>query len=448
MSTNFIICNTCQTILAEFFCACTYPELFLCGNCFLEHARKCPTSEHIPRPLTQWSDYKRSDYLETLKKRRETFSVVYSQVWSQVNSVDKVIAEIEQTAQEIASLINSTVAELRLLKAELSASVRTALEEVEATLTEQEPKLTTNYGPTFRALIECPREFQLFSLKVHTTPPQSVVTYESRVSLPQELLGVTSLCLDEEEVTCDKFPAVCGRTLTLYDLHTQQTLKNQLAVDFGTGGSYLEIGNYQLLCLGGDPASTAVYLLDLVSYQLTKLPPLCEPRRACGVIRVAQTVYAFGGFDGKKMLQSASEKRSSPTGQSCSIGGMHYARAWFTPCGYLSQLYLLAICSQDHTQIETFTPEIDAFKVLSIVLPPHLLFNRRSLTFVVNGELCFLTANKQMARWKIGEEGEFRVEDINRGCGSAQTPRKVGDVIMIADAGEVIRFSLITNSFL
>lgn len=374
--------------------------------------------------------------------------MVYDQVWSQVNSVDTVITEAEQAVWEITSLVNSKIAELRLFKAELSASVQTALEEVEATLTEQEPKLTTYYGPTFRALTERPREFQLLTLRFYRAPLQSVVTFESRVSLPQELLDAASLCLAEEVLGYDKFPAVCGRTLTLYDLQTQQTLKNQLAVDFGAGGSYLEMGNYQLLCLGGDPATTAAYLLDLVSYQLTKLPPLCEPRRACGVAQVGQAVYAFGGFDDKKMLQSASEKRSSLTCQSSSIGSMHHARAWFTPCGYRSQLYLLATCSPNYTQIETFSPEIDTFKVLPIVLPPQLLFNRRSVTFVVDGELCFLTVNKQMGRWRIGEESEFRLEDIDRGCGSAQQPRIVGDLVLIADVGEVIKFSLKTYSFL
>ena len=446
MSTNFTICNLCQIHLAEFFCACTYPEFVLCGNCFLEHTHKCLTSEHTPRPLAQLPNYKRPEYLETLKKRRETFHMVYDQVWSQVNSVDKVITEIEQAALEITFLVNSKVGELRLIKAELSASVQNALEEVEATLTEQEPKLITYYGPTFRALTERPREFQLLSLRLHTLPPHSVVTFESRVSLPEELLGAASFCLAEEVVGCDKFSAVCGRTLTLYDVQTQQTLKNQLAVDFGAGGSYLEMGGNQLLCLGGDPATTATYLLDLVSYQLTKLPPLCEPRRACGVARVAQVVYAFGGFDDKKVLQTASEKSSSLTWQS--IGCMHHPRAWFTPCEYRSQLYLLATCSPNYTQVETFSPEIDAFKVLSIVLPPQLLFNRRSVAFVVNGELCFLTVNKQMARWKIGKESEFRLEDIDRGCGSAQQPRRVGDLVLIADVGEVLKFSLNTYSFL
>jgi len=442
---NFTICSLCQVHQAEFFCPCSHPEVLLCGTCFLNHGQKCLESEHILRPLNQLPYYKRPGFFSDLKKRKESLQRIRDQLQSEVNTVDQAIAEAEQTAQSIAALFNAKVTELRDFKTCLSASVQASLEEVESTLAEDRPQLGSYFGPALRALTDRPRDFNLLRVRLIIAPVQTWVNLECYVSLPQELLSHS--VVEAETQVPAKFPVVWNSTLTLFDPRTQQTSKQQLAVDFGGGGSYQETNRTQLLCIGGDPATTSSYLLDLPSCQLTGLPPLCMPRLAPGTAKAGMYVYVFGGFDDQKTLQSTCEKKSIHNYESSPIGNMHHPRAWFTPCTYHTLIYLIATCSPNYLNVETFCPEIEAFTVLPILLPSDWKFNRRSVAFVVTGELCVLSFNQQMARWKIGVESEFRLGEIDRGCGSTQQPRLDGNWVLIADAGEVVRFYLDTYTF-
>ena len=61
------------------------------------------------------------------------------------------------------------------------------------------------------------------------------------------------------------FAAVYGNTAQLYHLTTHHCTQHTLSVNFSYGESYIQVNAHTLLCLGNNPASTAVYGLDLSS---------------------------------------------------------------------------------------------------------------------------------------------------------------------------------------
>ena len=113
-----------------------------------------------------------------------------------------------------------------------------------------------------------------------------------------------------------------------------------------------------------------------------------------------------------------------------------------------SLFYLAGTYAKDHRAVESFSPLTESFTVLPISLPAQLQLCWNSVSFIANGELCVLTNNKQMARWRVESESEFRLMDIDRKCWSNQQPVIVGTQALIALEGRVVKFSLETYSFL
>ena len=76
-----------------------------------------------------------------------------------------------------------------------------------------------------------------------------------------------------------------------------------------------------------------------------------------------------------------------------------------------------------------------------------------SVSFVANGELCVLTRRKQLGRWRIESEGEFRLFQTERECWSSQPPLIVNSLVLIANnslgrPGVVEKFSLESYAFI
>ena len=122
-------------------------------------------------------------------------------------------------------------------------------------------------------------------------------------------------------------------------------------------------------------------------------------------------VFVFGG-DGEN--GTVCEKSSVPLEHWTPLSPMHYARSHFTPCAFNNLLYLASTAAGDHRAVESFSPHTETFSVL----PEDLQLSWASVAFVANGELTLLTANEQIARWKIESEPYFRVSITDRGCWS------------------------------
>jgi len=244
-----------------------------------------------------------------------------------------------------------------------------------------------------------------------------------------------------------QFAAVLCGTVELYDVATQQSTHSSLSVDFGGGGSYLELEN-ALLCIGAQPATTAVFSLDFGSLHLRALPTMCTPRDGPGLAKAGDWVYVFGGWDNHYDLNLC-EKFSVEEKQWRPLGSMHQPRSHFTPCSFRRLIYLLCTISKDHRAMESFDSQTEVFALLPLALPLQLELGCCSVAFVADGELYLLTGYKQMVRWKIDSEREFRLFSTNRECGSTQSPRILDSRVLIANDyyGQVEKFSLESFDF-
>ena len=227
----------------------------------------------------------------------------------------------------------------------------------------------------------------------------------------------------------------------MYDIESQQVSSHRLSVNFSSGGSYIETGRNALLCVGGFN-SPAVYSLDYFSCQLSPLPSLFTRRAEAGLAKFNARFYVFGGHC-RERLNSCERMRLSDHHWT-QISSMKYPRDSFTPCQFRALIYLPCAYVK---AMETFNAETETFAVLPVSLP-SLHQGNSSVAFVANGELCLLTTGKQMVRWKIETEREFRLSNTNRPCWSTQQPLIVDSLAFIAYMGKVQKFSLNTYSFL
>lgn len=266
-------------------------------------------------------------------------------------------------------------------------------------------------------------------------PSNTQVSEKSEQTLIRDT--VIEDCVD---VAPSVYAAVHRSSLELYDLASGQSTQHTLSVDFGDGGSYIAINKTTVLCVGSARASTAVYGLDLYSAQLTSLPPLLTARTAVGIAKAATFVYIFGGCDSSSNELDSCEKYRIADMQALSLGSMRYRRSRFTPCSFRGLIYLA--CAYPRT-LESFSPETETFTVLPLSLPPSIKLGA-SVAFVANGELCILTAAKQMARCYLESESQFRVTNTERYFGSTQPPLLVDSTVLIACKGKVLKLSLDT----
>jgi len=362
----------------------------------------------------------------------------------ELNQLQLKIAQITANANTVVNDITAQskrkIAELKEMKAKLGRDVQSALEEVERTLAEDKPRFHSQYGPVFRQLTESSQSLQLFSYSLQTSTGPTV-NLDFHLNSPKD-----SLIDAKVDVSNYRFPAVFGDTVELYDLKSQQFTHSLLFANFGNGGSFTEINRSTLLCVGAYPASNAVYSLNLPFLRFTCLPSLLSPRCGAGIAKAAGIYYAFGSC-GK--ASNSCEKYALKDRQWTALNSMHYPRHSFTPCLFRELIYLLSPATT--LVLETFCPQAETFTDLIVAFPPQLKGSFcYSVAFVASGELCLLTANKQMARWKIESEAEFRIAEVDRSCCSTQSPLIVGSMVLIANgsSGRVEKFDLGSYAFL
>lgn len=410
---------------AEMFCPCTAPETFLCVDCSGGHT--VFRGVHPVQPISQLSDYKITGYSERLRTRLDLFPQVRDKVRDKVKSVDLAIQEltdeVDRVVRELVQYCNETVRKLKDTKVKLIRETEEALAEVERKIVEDRPQLTSEYGSVFRELSENLQPFDLFTYSVKT-PPQTLVTFQSQLYPPLHIH------------LPDNFAALYYKQLEIYDLKTQQITQHTLSKSTGYAG-YIEVDG-TLMIVGEE-----VLTLDLHTFKISTLAPLLTPRYCPGVAKVHNDVLAFGGLNALKVCEKWSllHTRWTP------LPDMHYARGGFTPCHFKLLIYLAATYP-DHRAVETFSPQTEIFTVLPVSLPPQLSLNCSSVAFVAFGELCILTYNKQIARWRIQSESEFRVSNTDRECYSNQQPLMLRNEMLIASCGRVVKLSLETYSFL
>ena len=475
MNSGNELCALCKEKTAEVFCPCLRPVILLCATCVSHHLIKNQGLLHTTWTLDKLPHANVPGLLERLQQRTGALVQVRGHAWNSVEEVDKAISQygksvqqvidghttkteleildmqkrIEQTILKAKKVIRDIsvqsqrqTEELQRMKTELTEEVQKALEEVEKTLADDKPRLTSKYGPAFRQLLENAQSFQLFSFHIQTSTVPTV-TLITQIHSAQEIMAARSPTKNHE----NQFAAVFGNKVETFDLKSRQSTRFTLSVNFGVGGCYIRLAENSLICIGAYPPSTGVHSLDLNSQKLTPLPPLPTPRAYAGVGKYADFIYVFGGFDGSNGLKST-EKYHITENQWLPSSNMHYTRSGFTPCNFNSLIYLAD--TYLFRVMESFNPQNETFLELPVLLPTQLELGCDCAVFVVDGEMCVLTEAKQLARWKIGSEAAFRLSVARESCWSSQPPLVANSLVLIANAcsGRVDKFSLETYAFL
>lgn len=426
------LCENCRCETADFFCSCSDPETVLCELCLGTHAFKSALRKHHILNISLLYHYKNPRFLTRL----EAFPHVREGAINCIEQVDRAIEELTERVKELQAglsvLCTEKVKELLEIKDCLTRDISIALEEVEKTLAEEEPLLLSQYGPLFRECTEKSAPLQLFTYSIETYPPQTLLCVNSRLPTAQELSFVPRLA------------GVFKNEAFIYEVKSQIITRHALTVNFGSGGSFVELDRNRLLCVGASPASSAVYTLDLTTFELSRVSSLSIPRCAAGVAKLNSQIHVFGGVDGTETGLRACAKLDLTDKRWTGIGNMAHPRAYFTPCHFRSLFYL--ITSWKCPPIETFCIETETFTVLSVSLPPQLA--GASVAFIANEELCVLTEKKLMARWKVNTGGKFRVSYTDTVLWSNQQPLLVGSLALIVYCGCVWQFSLESYSFI
>lgn len=451
------ICAICSINEASHFCKCTDIPTCFCLDCSGRHNAKFPRAFHQIMPIAVLHQDPR-EYM----RKSEALGKAVAELRRNIERVEKCRIEFTEMMQNCINYLTEYrdwwVQQLQIEKEELRIGIETAIEEA-ANYLDRDLEPVSALGQAIWKLT--PEELQVFSYEVHTPDLPSLC--ESWAHYQNTLKGIcvpsnpVSL-LDGEEQTeetkgefintfidapKDFFTVIFGNRLQLYDVKTRNSTSHTLSESFGNGTNYVVLSRDSVLCLGNSTASTAVYELSLQSLQLTPLPSLQTPRSCSGVARTSHFVYVFGGFGALKSC----EKYALRAQQWLLLGDMENPRHAFTPCAFQGLLYLLCPCT---TQvIETFSPETETFAVLPVTLPPKMK-GWESVSFVVSGELCILTNNRQMGLWKIASERKFRLSRLSKECWSCQQPLVGDSLVYIADNSCCVRlekFSLQTYSF-
>ena len=172
MDANNYLCCRCGSS-AQWFCVCTVPEAFLCRICLDKHSAE-PDLTHSIQPIDQFANYKTPYYH---KVRVENFPRVREETRNSVRQVDRAIEEfthqVNSVIAELTTYAKQVVKELNELKRKLQVETETALEEVERTLGQDKPQLTSRYGPLLRQLTQSPGPVQLFTFQLSSPPGPS-----------------------------------------------------------------------------------------------------------------------------------------------------------------------------------------------------------------------------------------------------------------------------------
>jgi len=445
-------CMLCRGQPASHFCNCSEPSTLFCIDCFPRHYAKSPRIIHHTIPIAALThnvqDYMRKS--EALEKR--------------ATGLRSNLIRMEQFSREFDSMIQKCIDsltdyrsswqnKLHTEKEELSVSIETAVEETLGCLEQG----TEPANALAQALWTLPaEELQVFHYSI-TAPDlgpfyltcashqNNLLTLCERFKSPEEVKHLVADCSFPSSETAELFAAVCDNRVELYDTQSQQCTQHKLAANFGTGGSYIQVARDTLICLGGLPLSSEVYELDLPSLQLTSIASLLTPRAYAGVATAEDCIYVFGGQDESLEGLKCCEKYISGEEQWLPLNDMQEPRYGFTPCTFRTLIYLPCAFTRS---IETFSPETELFRVLSISLPPQIK-KWFSVSFVCKGELYMLTGGKQLWQWKIdAKKGKFRLSSTEWSCWSSQPPMIVDSLVLIATNGRVDRFSLESYTFL
>jgi len=395
MSTGNCLCSVCGYRAAEMFCPCTSPETFLCANCVGSHNIKRGGRAHTIWPIELLDGYKIPGYAEHFQTRTELFPQVRIQVLEQVALVDKAIKEftdaIEKAIWEIMQYGKKTTTELQALRTELSREAETALEEVERTLAEDKPQLTSCLGSVFRALSEDLRPFQLFSYSLNTSSTLAVVTLTSQLHLSQTAVQPQA---DQVVQNC-QLVEVTKTYFRIFDFqrgawNQSSPLKPNIQADHNS--SWVVLEDESIFICGGEGLSTA-YVVGLD--KCVEQGRMHGVRYWHGLLYSNHSVYAFGGRNPN--LLNSCEKYQVQQHSWTPLPPMQAARYYFNPCLFNGSIYL---CGRSSALLEAFSPQTDQMLPFQLTMPAGVY---SSCCMYVEDNLLVVHLDHNILKFKAGQ---------------------------------------------
>lgn len=346
---------------------------------FLKKARKT----HASYDLAALKDYKTQGYMERREKRVAALSKVQEQVSNDLKAVDNCIIEVLSKAEELITQITHKKEEIMRELQEKRREIEDSMREVMDSLARDKPKLRSLYGELIREQLDngCNSDFSLFQYSVDTENPQLRLTFDIKKPIPQ----------DQSE-----FPCISMDKLRLYDHKNKHIQEFSLQTSFTQGTVFCILSPISVLCIGGEPASSSVGLLDVSTREIEIWPGTYVRRAYPGVAKVGESVYVFGSY--RPRLASA-EKMQICTKTWSGIRDMSEARSCFMPGVHLTNIYLFCLFEAAARGMEVFNTITECYHSV----PMHFPFTEECYahTFIIRDELMVITSTAYIGKWKI-----------------------------------------------
>ena len=398
------VCNSCKAHQAESFCVCTDPSTLLCEHCFAAHHQKNKTWQHLTYPIAALKYAHEPEYLDKLLNRISFFTQIRKQTEQNLAKIEKCGQEYAEKAEELIHILVTQAKETASSLQQRSRDIEASLAEVEATLVNKDPELQTPYGSIMRDHLDCQSaDFDLFH-------------YDINVSLPQSLISLTL----GNEVKCfcglKTFPCISNQGFQLYDFEMNECMSLILPVNFTEGAVFCLLDSRTMLGVGGNPASTAVYSIDFVAFEMLNGPSLSSARAFPGIAKAENGIYVFGGYNPDL---STCEKLGREDHAWSACGNMSKSRSYFAPCVHQKTIYLADHRSIFSGLIEQFDIKSQTYSILRLGVPCEKLSHSGSFapsydkskfaaSFVID-EILWVLVNKQIGRWKISSADRFEI---------------------------------------
>lgn len=396
-------CSQCQLQPCTSFCKCQDSLFFLCLNCLSSHYQKFPFLSHQFFPIeARYTD--ESKFQQTC----ETYAKGKKEIQRSIGDIEKCSRELtEAVNRAVAGLERyreEAVARLRELREALERQAKEAMEEVEKTLSVENPTLKSELAKGLRHYRPGSVPGFTYAISVESLEKaiESLLTYTvipAESDEPLETQG-QSIYVGNGPVV----PYVQKDKVQFYDC-SQQTYSSVLSLQRELKCikhfAYVLIGSQRVICCGGLSSSVApteaVFNIEAGGL-VTQLADLQYARYLHGIIYVSElkAVFLFGGMRG-----SAATVAETPLCEGLDIAteqaawallpNMSVGRKRFNPCWCFSRIYL---CGSPNPLIESFDPVHLTMTVLPIRLQEQpsacITYTHNGLLMVISD--CYVSA--------------------------------------------------------
>ena len=412
-------CSICVKTPATTFCICTPDSVLLCDGHLAEHLVKDRSRVHQLLPIGAVGQPITPGYCERLKARQNSLGIGKDVLMENIQRLDRCIEEFAAKIQVVMNRLSDYWMEQNaaLLKTreELVFAVTEAIQEAEASLYQDTPKLQSSLAGALREAEQERGPLQVFEYSI------------DEAAYPASLDSLLVMRNGLVKTNIPALPIVMDNQLTLFNLRegTKQVEITHPSLDYNDEASICQVSPQQYLVVH----LHSVFLLDLERKQVKLKQHTLRSRAWAGIVRYGCHVYVFGGRGEK-----AAEKYDLAMNKWIQLSEMQQERGKFNPALYGENAYLIdtfgkigspcacKICHEESgfqqrgwpqnniqpAQEQMFSCEVFAFlsqqfTSLNVSLPRTGL-STWSVSFVSEGQLLVFTETGDWYGWRIGSQ--------------------------------------------